>query len=207
MSVRFICFSVVLTWMLLAMLGTSPADAQSIWKHRRPGQVNLIGDTAARRVGDLLTILVSESTDVDNTDQRSLDKQSSDQFRFSFNSTGNEGGSTGTYTASNSSDRDFDGNSQFTVEREFTDRITAHVVDVLPNGHLVIAGRRRQVVAGEVRTLLVSGTVREADITPNNTVESQFVGNFKVCYEGDGPETHFSNQGWGSRIINRLWPW
>ena len=82
-----------------------------------------------------------------------------------------------------------------------------HAIDVAPNGNLIIAGRRRQVVAGEVRTLLVTGSVREPDITPNNTVRSQFIANFKVCYEGDGPETHFSNQGWGSRIINRIWSW
>jgi flagellar L-ring protein precursor FlgH len=106
----------------------------------------------------------------------------------------------------NSSDRNFDGQSQYSVAQDFSDRITVQVLDILPNGNLVLGGRRQRLVAGELRTLVISGTVRYFDVSPNNTVSSQHVSQFKICYEGDGPESSFSNQGWGGRLLNKIWP-
>lgn len=181
----------------------SSCAAQSLWQHRVPQRVSLVSDTAARNVGDLVTILISENTDVANKDQRNMNKDSDASVDFDFSS------STSTPASldiSGKSDRAFNGQSKYTVEQEFTDRMTVEVLDVLPNGNLVIGGRRQRIVAGELRTLVISGTVRHTDISPNNTVRSQFVANFNICYDGDGPESHFSNQGWGARILNRIWP-
>ena len=80
------------------------------------------------------------------------------------------------------------------------------VIDVMPNGNLLVQGRRRLIVAGEKRTLLVSGEVRFADIAVDNSVQSRLVSNFEMSYEGKGPDSSFSNQGWLGKIVNRLWP-
>ncbi len=164
----------------------------------------MIADTAARGVGDLITILISENTDVENKDRRNMDKDSNTGFDFDFSSSSS---SPVNFDVGQSSDRAFNGQSNYRVEQEFTDRITVEVLDVLPNGNLVIGGRRQRIVAGELRTLVISGTVRYTDVSPNNTVRSQYVANFRVCYDGDGPESAFSKQGWGGRLVNRLWPW
>ena len=89
---------------------------------------------------------------------------------------------------------------------EGSNRITVRILDILPNGNFVIGGKRQRLVAGEIRTLLISGTVRELDVSPNNTVSSQRIADFKICYDGDGPETSFVNQGWAGRFINKIWP-
>lgn len=177
--------------------------AQSIWQHRVPERVFLVSDTAARSVGDLVTILISENTDVENKDQRDMNKDSDASIDFDFSSSSSTPASL---DISGKSDRAFNGQSNYSVEQEFSDRMTVEVLDVLPNGNLVIGGRRQRIVAGELRTLVISGTVRYTDISSNNTVRSQYVANFNICYDGDGPESHFSNQGWGSRILNRIWP-
>ena len=57
-------------FVLATLLGVSTTvDAQSLWQHRNPRLTNMYADTAARRVGDLVTIVVNEATDVENRDQ------------------------------------------------------------------------------------------------------------------------------------------
>ena len=80
------------------------------------------------------------------------------------------------------------------------------VMDLLPNGNMVIGGRRQRVVSGELRTLVISGIVRPLDIRPDNTIRSQFIANFRVDYLGKGPESEFTNQGWFGKTLNALWP-
>jgi flagellar L-ring protein precursor FlgH len=108
---------------------------------------------------------------------------------------------------SNNSKRQFNGSAQLSSDRRFADRITVTVVDVHPNGNLVIEGYRSRMVAGEQRVLRITGIVRPTDINGQNTVESRFVANFHVSYLGKGPESNFVNQGWLSKLFNRIWPW
>jgi len=188
---------------VLTMFATSDCYGQSLWHAREPERVSLVSDTAARRVGDLVTVLVNEDTNVANNDSRRLDKDSDGGFSFDFSS------STSTpanLELSGKSNRNFSGQSQYSVAQEFTDRITVEVLDVLPNGNLVIGGQRERNVGGERRTLIISGTIRSIDLSPNNTISSQHVSNFNVRYDGNGPETSFSNQGWAARVLTRIWP-
>jgi flagellar L-ring protein precursor FlgH len=174
-------------------------QAQSPWNRRNPSMVFMFYDTQARRVGDLITIVVRETTDVDNRDERELEKTSSASFFFDTSE-------TSSVDASTNSSRDFDGNSSYRVARDLSDRITVSVIDVLPNGNLVVGGKRTRLVSGEKRSLVVSGIVRPLDVRADNTVLSQYVANFSVCYQGRGPESHFSGQGWLSRMVNNVWP-
>lgn len=187
-------------------LPAEPAQAQSIWKHRRASMVNLTGDTAARQVGDLVTIIVSEETDVANRDQRQLGKTSDTAFNMDFSASGDVGSGAGAFDFAKDSNRNFTGQSQYTVAQELTDRLTVEILDVLPNGNFVIGGKRQRLIAGETRTLVISGMVRELDISPSNTVRSQQIAQFKIAYEGDGAETSFTNQGWAARFVNKIWP-
>jgi flagellar L-ring protein precursor FlgH len=186
--------------------GQYKCDGPTLWERRAVDGVFLFRDTAARSVGDLLTILVRESTDVGNRDQRAMGKDSDASFNFDTASAGGGGSASGTFDIGAKSDRSFNGTSTYTAARDFTDRMTVEVQQVRPNGDLVISGKRRQLIAGEIRTLCLSGIVRANDVGPGNTVRSQYIADLNMCYEGDGPETHFSNQNWAGRIANKLWP-
>ncbi|MGI9516988.1 MAG: flagellar basal body L-ring protein FlgH [Pirellulaceae bacterium] len=192
-------------FVLLVVL-PSNVDAQSIWKKRNSTMVNLFTDTQARHVGDTLTILVREKTDVENKDERALSKETDTGALFNFNSNDNGQASSVQADGQVTSDRSFDGSSEYTVERDFTDRISVSVIDKQPNGNLVVGGKRQHFVQGEVRTFSVSGIVRPVDIRPDNSVESRFVASFQMTYVGKGPESEFSNQGWLGRVVNVLWP-
>ncbi|MCA9066040.1 MAG: flagellar basal body L-ring protein FlgH, partial [Planctomycetaceae bacterium] len=107
---------------------------------------------------------------------------------------------------STSSNRSFDGEASYSDSREFTDQITVTVVDVLPNGNLLLSGQRCLTIAGEKRTLVVSGMVRPIDIGPDNRVNSRYVADLRTVYEGNGPSRKYVRQGWMGRAMNRIWP-
>ena len=190
----------------LTLHSVSLCSAQSLWAHRDPRAAYVMGDNAARRVGDLVTIMINEVTDVANSDQRKLAKGTDTSFNLDFANSGDAGSAAGTMDFQKTSDRNFDGQSQYSVAQEFSDKITVQIIDVMPNGNLLLGGRRQRLVGGEMRTLIISGMVRELDIGPNNSVSSGLIANFKIAYEGDGPETSFTHQGWASRFINKIWP-
>ncbi len=192
--------------LLPSLLFVASSEAQSLWQRRDPRFSNLVTNSTARRVGDLLTILISENTQVQNRDQRALQRSSDGGFNYSAAAAEAGSSTSGSLNMTGDSARSFDGNSQYSVEQEFTDRITVQVMEVLPNGNLLVGGKRRRIVADEQRMLEVSGIVRPIDVRPDNSIRSQFIGNFQIKYSGCGPESHFTHQGWVARLLNRVWP-
>lgn len=83
-------------------------------------------------------------------------------------------------------------------------RMTAKVVEVLPNGNLVIEGRQTIIVNKEEQVIVVSGQVRPKDVAPDNTVLSTFVADATISYEGTGPIGEKQNPGLLTRIFNWL---
>ena len=194
-----------------ALPGAMPAD-DTMWDRRDPNSAHLFYDLRARQVGDLLTIVIDETTGSDAEELRSLAKQTS------ASSTGSVTGSSstlgqilrsfaGAFDLESTSARTFDAKANTIFTRNFTDRMTVVVVAVLPNGNLVVEGCRQRMIAREMRTLRVVGLVRAADIGAYNTVQSQFIGNLHISYSGRGPESSYMNNGWGGRIFNKLWPY
>lgn len=193
---------------VIACAACADATAQSLWRHRDPTRINIYADSKARNVGDVLTVVISEATDVDNTDQRTGAKTDTAAASFGLTGATASGGNSGDVSASGSvntsGSRNFNGNSRVSVDRNLTDRMTILVLDVLPNGNLIVGGKRTRVVAGEKRTLIVSGVVRPLDIAIDNTVESQYIANFRVDYEGHGPDSNVTTRRWFPNVWNSI---
>lgn len=187
-----------------------PTSADSIWLRAQPETAYLFVDSKARSIGDLITVVISENTNVDVKDDRTMNKETSASEAFSLagEAAGGLGGqsSSASLDVSNQSQRDFRGGATFRSEREFIDRITVTVMDVLPNGNLVLSGKRRVWIAGEEVTLVVTGIARNIDIGPDNSLQSRYVSELRLNYESDGAPKSFTRQGRLGRIANRLWP-
>lgn len=196
--------------LLATLLPLRPAPAEDLWVRRDPERAFLFIDTQARRVGDLITLIISEDTDVDQQDNRALKKAGGRNGSFDF--TGSAGGDLGSSEGSAALDvtastgRNFDGSSTFKSARQFSDRVTLTVMDVLPNGNLVVSGRRMINVDRDQRELIVSGVVRPIDINPDNTVHSRYVSELRVNYVGEGLDAKYTRPGWLSRIATRFSP-
>jgi flagellar L-ring protein FlgH len=201
----------VRAWLFGAFLTpVTSVQADSIWERREHQSAFLFIDNRARRVGDLLTVVVKESTGARNNEERKLDKSTTASGKANFSGkTGSDNasrGATASVGADQSSDRSFLGSAGYESDRTLLDQMTVTVTDILPNGNLVIEGYRRRVISNETRLLRVTGIVRPNDIEAPNVIESKYIANFHISYEGAGVETRFTNQGWLGRATNRLWP-
>jgi len=200
---------------ILIGIDTAEVRADSIWDRRDPRYANLFQDNRARNIGDLIIVTIIESTTANDTEQRANDK-----VNVATGTITSAGDSSGTFGAgpvarsgtlnfnfANNLRRRFNGSAQLSTTRTFTDRLGATVVDILPNGNLVIEGFRSRVVAGEERVLRITGIVRPADIAVGNIVPSSALANAKLSYLGRGPESRSVNQNYFGRAVNALWPW
>jgi flagellar L-ring protein precursor FlgH len=188
------------------------AHADSIWDRRDPRYAYLFQDNRARSVGDVITVVISETTVANEADQRALKKANSAAGTVDFTGSASSGGGTSrsgamSFNLSDNFKKEFSGSAQTTMNRVFTDKMAVTVVDVMPNGNLVIEGYRSRVVAGEERVLRITGIVRQLDVGVGNLVQSQSVANFRISYLGRGPESKTVNQGYLGRAMNLLWPW
>ena len=198
----------VLLTAVCATTGTVRAD--SLWQRRSPQRSYLTQDSRARNVGDLMTLIIGESSEVQNSEDKAMSKQSGNGLNSDFEAATSGGltdqSSSASLDTSNSARRSFSGRASYRDSREYTDHITVSVVDVLPNGNMIIAGRRSLTIAGEQRTLVISGMVRPIDLGPDNRIHSRYVADLRTVYEGDGPSRRFSRQGWFSKAANKIWP-
>jgi flagellar L-ring protein precursor FlgH len=186
----------------------------SLWERRDHQRFNLISDVKAKRPGDLLFVTIVEQSDVNNIDQRRLQKQNdaTSTGDGSYSVGGDLGGAAGNlgFTQDSSANRQFTGNTQYQSQRGFVDRFTVRVIDALPNGNLVVGGSRDVALEGDTRRLVLTGIVRSVDVSRNNTISSGQVSDLSIRYETTGKgntEQSFVNQGWLGRKVNRWWPY
>jgi len=202
-------------WLLTAALAAAAAaPAGSIWDkgHRRTHSI--VADDTARDVGDTLTIRIEESSKIANSTERGLSKDSSREAKMDGTLDLQDviPGANGKifefpdldFTAS--AKPEFDGEADFDSSRSVRDEISVVVEDVLPNGNMVVLGRRTREVAGDSQVIQVSGIVRPSDVTFDNTVRSKRVAEFHIVYEQHGQENGFFNPGWLARLLNLLNP-
>lgn len=199
-------------WMLLPASDVN-AQQPSIWQRRDSRMVNLVSDAKARQVGDLLFVTINEQSDVENRDQRLMTKANSSTSEASgaYGAQGGIGTASGglSFDQDSAASRNFTGNTQFRSEREFIDRFTVTVMDVLPNGNLLVSGARNVSLEGDNRKLILTGMVRSTDVSIDNVVSSRMVSNLVIEYESDqkeSPEGKFLNQGWLGKKLNKWWP-
>jgi flagellar L-ring protein FlgH len=195
---------------LLLTLKPSEIAADSIWDRRDQRAAFLFHDNRARNIGDIVTIAILENTNANEREQRQMAKSTDGRVTTAFTGSSSSGttnlNGALNFDLRNQSNRVFNGSAQLTADRRFTDRMALTVVDIMPNGNLVVEGYRSRVVSGEQRVLRITGIVRPADIDTRNVVPSGSVANFKVSYIGRGPESSFVQQGYWGRVMNLLWP-
>ncbi len=196
--------------LLAIAVTTQPSLGQSLFERRSNNQIDQYRDYAARNRGDTLSILIAESTDVENRDERSMDKtgnsSSTQGFDYGLGGTIGTGSGSAELGTNTANQRGFTGDAEFRSERQITDRFSVMVVDVLPNGNLVVEGTRKISVQGDARDLKLTGIVRQYDILPGNTVPSYLVADLRLTLDAEGAEQAFTSQGWLSRRFNRIWP-
>ena len=194
----------------LLLLGviTPHAEAGSIWAKRSKNARDVFTDDVARNVGDIITILISESSKIDNKAKRDLQKTTdrSANLMGITESTGNLLPLMPVINIDAKGKNDLKSKADYQDERSFEDQITVMVIDILPNRNLVVAGTRRRDIAGDIQTVEVSGIVRPSDISFSNTVQSQQIANFCLVTVHKGISDPYTKPGWFGRVLDVAWP-
>jgi flagellar L-ring protein FlgH len=84
--------------------------------------------------------------------------------------------------------------------------VAVRIVDVLPNGNLVVEGKRETSFSNEHQTIILRGVVRADDVASNNTVLSYNVADATIQIIGKGTVTDSQNKGWFTRILDKINP-
>lgn len=84
--------------------------------------------------------------------------------------------------------------------------VSVTVVEVLANGNLMVRGEKQLALTGGSEIIQVSGIIRAEDISPNNTVQSRRLANAQIAYRGTGDMANASKAGWGTSGLMRFWP-
>jgi len=173
------------------------------------GPINMIADKTARRPGDLITVLIVENQEIKNEETSELRRSTTLDYKLDSFDIAPDAFDPLPRIGASSQD-DFNGTANYEKNGEFTARITAIVMDVLPNGNMVIKGRREIKIDAETKVIEFSGVVRRFDIRADNTVLSELVADARVSYTGEGQLTDTTTRrglgGFIHRAIIWLWP-
>lgn len=191
-------------------LHRAPADYSngSIWQ---AGSAGLTEDFKARRKGDIVTILIVETASASKAANTGTSRATSvnagiPNFMGLETSVLKNNFGDLSKLINASVDSKYAGAGSTSRKETLNATISAKVIDVLPNGNLLIEGRRNVKVNEEDQIIIVEGTVRPADIGPDNIVNSSFVADAKIVYTGKGIISDRQSPGWLMNIVDKLWP-
>lgn len=202
---------------------TAPQSSGSIYL--TSNNINLFETVKAHRVGDILTVVFDEKTtgkketkteDNKGTSVELLNPTIFGKAVSTDASTGNATVDTGlglldelvqAINTSIESEADFKSKGKSEQKNSLTGNIGVTVVEVLPNGNLVIQGEKLVTINQGDEYIQLSGIIRSRDVGLNNKISSSQVANAQIVYSGVGL-THDSNSGgWGTRFfMSDVWP-
>jgi flagellar L-ring protein precursor FlgH len=157
----------------------------------------LASDRNARRVGDVIEIVISESASGTNTASNGSTRSSNIGGQISAGASFNEGGSLAMQGGSNTTGTT--GRSGTIVAL-----VSARVDEVLPSGDLRVSGTQSLNINGERTDVRIKGVVRTADIGPDNSVASSRLADATIDYNGAGFVSRSAAPGLLTRVFNWL---
>jgi len=159
------------------------------------------------QVGDLITVLLNESTQADRSQKTDISRDASNTALPSganlllgnihpildgLNMNSAKTTSTGKGTAAQGA--------------SLTGSVTVTVTDILANGNLVVRGEKKLGLSEGTEVIQVAGVIRPQDIGPNGTVQSLRLANAQIAYRGTGDLASASKPGWGTTGLMKFWP-
>lgn len=159
-------------------------------------------DSRARLLGDIVTIQIVESLSASQVSASTVNRNtSSDNTLSTAPLKGIIGVDLLNLNMASKTNNDFSGKGGTTAANTFTGSITTTVVEVLPNGNLVVTGEKQIGVNQNVDVMRFSGTVDPRLLQPNNIISSTQVANVRVESKGRGAQGEAQTVGWLSRFF------
>lgn len=186
----------------------------------------LFEDSRARNVGDILTVVLNERTSANRSSNASAEKTGTATVDADLSSLSNLNGAfrglpgAGLVGSANrrlqsvgnalnglntSGTVEFEGAGTASAENAFTGTITATVMEVLPNGNLIIAGEKQVAVSSEEEIIRLSGVVSPSDLV-RNQITSTKIADLRLEYRGRGFGDDANKPGWFTGLLMKISP-
>jgi flagellar L-ring protein precursor FlgH len=158
-------------------------------------------------VGDLVTVLLNESTQAARSQKTDVSKDATN--------TAIPSGVTSKLTQQipllagvdlNASKTTSTGKGTADQKASLSGSVTVTVIEILANGNLVVRGEKKLGLSEGTEVIQVSGVIRPQDIGPNGTVQSLRLANAQISYRGSGDLAVASKPGWGTTGLMKFWP-
>ena len=159
------------------------------------------------QVGDIITVILNESTQAARTSNTDLSRESKNTGLPSGLST--EVGKVSPFLQGidlSSSNLTSKGKGVADQKASLVGSVAVTVVEVLANGNLMVRGEKKLGLAEGTEVIQVSGIIRPQDVGPNSTVQSLRLANAQIAYRGNGDVANAAKAGWGTTALHRFWP-
>ncbi|TQV84867.1 flagellar basal body L-ring protein FlgH [Aliikangiella coralliicola] len=175
----------------------NPASAQMLFQ-----------DKKAHRIGDIITIVLSERTNATKTADTELGKDTTLSMgapTLLGNANVNVGGGTSNLGVSYTGANSFKAETDSEQSNQLQGTITVTIHQVYPNGNLAIKGEKWISLNQGSEFIRVAGIIRPEDIDKDNQITSTRIANARISYGGTGPLAEANEEGWLSRFFNSGW--
>jgi flagellar L-ring protein FlgH len=200
-------FALFATLVIFLSLLVSKAHGQSLWPAAGGSNQSMFADRKAAAKGDILTIIIAESAVAQSSQNKTSTRESSLQdaiTRFIYPGLGTHKGQLPGMAGGGSAS--YSGGGDVSNSQSLSARAAVSVIDVLPNGNLVIEGVRVVTFSGETQYVVLRGIVRRDDVNRDNSVISTNIANARVEFHAEGSLTEAQKRGWLAKVYEKLRP-
>ena len=163
------------------------------------------------RVGDIITVVLNESTQASRNSSLITERKSTNDALASSwtNSLLSPNGFWGDVRGDidlNAAEIGTEGVGTAAQANALSGVITAMVAEVLPNGNLIVEGRKQLSLTEGAEFIQIRGVVRARDVQPDNTVSSMRMAQAQISYRGTGNLAESTQPGWITQLLFKYWP-
>lgn len=208
-----------------SLLSAAPAPAGSLWKDGITDERGMFADKRAKRIGDIVTIVVQETVTMSDTLRLKTDKSAKGMAGVATNVINQfiqypAQLLKGKYAnqlpkdaiipdvkdVSATGSNEYTGGGEIRNSQTIATRCAVQVIDTLPNGNLVVEGIREISFSKERQFASMRGIIRTYDVQADNTVLSSNVADARIEIVSEGTLTEAQKKGWLLRLNDKINP-
>ncbi len=158
------------------------------------------------QVGDIITVLLNESTQAARTQNTDVSRESKNSLPSGLSTQVGKFSPFLSGVDLNNNTNSSKGAGKADQQASLEGSIAVTVVEILANGNLLIRGEKKLGLSEGTEVIQVTGVIRPEDVGPNSTVQSRRLANAQIAYRGSGDLANATKAGWGTSVMHKYWP-
>ena len=158
------------------------------------------------QVGDIITVLLNESTQAARTQNTDVSRDSKNSLPSGMNTKVGQMSPFLNGIDLNNNNNSSKGAGKADQQASLSGSVAVTVIEILANGNLMIRGEKKLGLSEGTEVIQVSGVIRPEDVGPNSTVQSKRLANAQIAYRGSGDLANATKAGWGTSLMHKYWP-